>query len=49
LVPAQHGAQQPLTQQLVRYQSSSPLVALWEGLSLAALAAASAGEFFTGL
>lgn len=37
------------TLQLVRYMSSSPVVAEWEGLPPAALAAASAGEFFTGL
>lgn len=37
------------TLQLVMYMSSSPVVAEWEGLPPAALAAASAGEFFTGL
>lgn len=38
-----------LTLQLVSYQSSSALVALCEGLPPAPFAAASAGEFLTGL
>lgn len=42
-------AQTAPTLQFVMYMSSSPVVAEWEGLPPAVLAAASAGEFLTGL
>ena len=47
--PASPKQQLPLTSQLTLYMSSSPVVALWEGLPDAALARASGGLFFTGL